>query len=518
MKTIDARSALIQGLMVVVPAVAAAQAAAQPGVTLRGEHLDIVTDFTWGYRVGVKQPLGAFKDGLSIHQISRSNWPAGNFGTPSHVLWVDERTGEHGLAQDVTDQSSPNVVNPGGQVAFDEQGHIWFVAGGRASDMPFDLYRSTEPYNPFEFERILDDFVTYAASTAPCISLEGDKVLLFWRHAGSSRFNEVAARVRRYDRTSGFGEYEFDQEVGAGAVHPVLGAIGIEQLWSRFDPRHNVHMYTWQWFDTLRHHFGSNPFVYSDDAGATWKRADGQVLPDLPLRYTDADATLVPDDNLIRRESLHWFVRDLGAAPDGTFWITLPQGNALGDGLWSLAFWRFASGAWSSQSLTGPMLAAKAHACGATQSGLVLAYAERDEPNRIWARASLDNGATWTEPRLVHEVEESAQTGDLEVSWISFNQPAHEYADDAARFYFAYNRVADGTQGRSYQNSIGWLKVTIDAACPADIDGDGDADIADYFAFLDLFAAGDPRADLTGDGTVDVADFFAYLDAFAAGC
>ena len=54
--------------------------------------------------------------------------------------------------------------------------------------------------------------------------------------------------------------------------------------------------------------------------------------------------------------------------------------------------------------------------------------------------------------------------------------------------------------------------------CPADITGDGVLDADDFFAYLDLFAAGDPGADITGNGVIDADDFFAYLDLFAAGC
>ena|GEM_PF-2723102 len=54
--------------------------------------------------------------------------------------------------------------------------------------------------------------------------------------------------------------------------------------------------------------------------------------------------------------------------------------------------------------------------------------------------------------------------------------------------------------------------------CPADIDGDGDADVADFFAFILAFAAGDPAADVNDDGSIDVGDFFAFVAAFAAGC
>ncbi len=56
-------------------------------------------------------------------------------------------------------------------------------------------------------------------------------------------------------------------------------------------------------------------------------------------------------------------------------------------------------------------------------------------------------------------------------------------------------------------------------SCPADLDGDGDADTDDFFAYLDGFATGDIGVcDIDGDGSCDSLDFFAYLDLFAAGC
>lgn len=54
--------------------------------------------------------------------------------------------------------------------------------------------------------------------------------------------------------------------------------------------------------------------------------------------------------------------------------------------------------------------------------------------------------------------------------------------------------------------------------CPADLDGDGDADSSDFFRYLDLFVSGSPDADLDGDGDRDADDFFQYLDFFAQGC
>ena len=63
-----------------------------------------------------------------------------------------------------------------------------------------------------------------------------------------------------------------------------------------------------------------------------------------------------------------------------------------------------------------------------------------------------------------------------------------------------------------------FINLSAAAPCLADIDGDGDADVADFFAFVTAFAAGDPAADLNGDGSIDVGDFFTFVAAFAAGC
>jgi len=59
--------------------------------------------------------------------------------------------------------------------------------------------------------------------------------------------------------------------------------------------------------------------------------------------------------------------------------------------------------------------------------------------------------------------------------------------------------------------------------CPADVNGDGNADPADFTAWLGCFSnpTGQPycgRADVNNSGTIDPADFTAWLAAFNAGC
>ena len=47
---------------------------------------------------------------------------------------------------------------------------------------------------------------------------------------------------------------------------------------------------------------------------------------------------------------------------------------------------------------------------------------------------------------------------------------------------------------------------------------DGTLGTDDFFAYLDLFAAGDDGADIDEDGDIDAEEFLGFLDLFAAGC
>ncbi|MCB9846045.1 MAG: hypothetical protein H6811_08680 [Phycisphaeraceae bacterium] len=80
-----------------------------------------------------------------------------------------------------------------------------------------------------------------------------------------------------------------------------------------------------------------------------------------------------------------------------------------------------------------------------------------------------------------------------------------------------YKKVPADLKGNG-QSGVNFTIYGEPVACEADIDGDGDADADDFFAYLDLFASGDPEADLDGDGDRDADDFFVYLDRFVSGC
>ena len=120
----------------------------------------------------------------------------------------------------------------------------------------------------------LDDLDLFTGSTTPCINVHDPKLMFFWRH-GNSGNPETAVRFRRYNINGTFAAPEVELELGHSMEHPQHGMIGIEQLWTRHDPRFAYTFLTWQFFKGQNQRFGSNPFLYTDDDGDTWRTADG---------------------------------------------------------------------------------------------------------------------------------------------------------------------------------------------------------------------------------------------------
>jgi hypothetical protein len=356
-------------------------------ITIR--HL--ATDFSWGYRCGVKQPLGAFKDGLSVHQISKSNHPPGTDGNPDYLFWVDENVDAWGIALRPTDGFHGNARNPGGMVSFADDGTLWFAYGARAHHLPLALHSSLAPYDPTAFVRRVDDFDPFTGSSTPCVNVSDPKLLLFWRH-GYSAYRLGAVHFLRYDLDGTFTKPDLKRQIGRAMDHEVFGRVGIEQLWTRHDPRYAYTFLSWQFFRVETLQFGSNPFLYSDDGGVTWRAADGSARSSLPIRYGDIDDVLVPFDHLARDASTGWLVSDLGVGPDGTFWMTLASLFTS-----AVEFWYFDGNAWVGTEMA-QIESCKPHACGVTRDYIVLVYSDAGSPRLLQTRYSADDGRTWSDP------------------------------------------------------------------------------------------------------------------------
>lgn len=101
------------------------------------------------------------------------------------------------------------------------------------------------------------------------------------------------------------------------------------------------------------------------------------------------------------------------------------------------------------------------------------------------------------------------QVGDA-LTW----QGRSETFLDQGELFFSSQWPSGGAGIFEFEEAL----LTSTRPCLADWNGDGVVDIHSFFAFLDDFAAGEPRADLNEDGEVDVHDLFIYLDFFEKGC
>jgi hypothetical protein len=109
----------------------------------------------------------------------------------------------------------------------------------------------------------------------------------------------------------------------------------------------------------------------------------------------------------------------------------------------------------------------------------------------------LEPGERWTGPVLVLHVPITALLGQV-VTKVSF--------------FGGRTATEDSLLAQTY------VRVTIDAGCEADFDGNGTRDVPDIFAFLAAWFAQDPSADFDGNTLVQVPDIFAFLSAWFAGC
>lgn len=428
---------------------------------------EIASDYTWCLNGGIKQPLGAYKDGWSIHQISkyiptpgqaRGSPGRGNpaKGNPDYIFWVNETTGSYGISEMPTNSFHDAAPNPGGMVSFSENGTIWYTFGERGGMFSPDVYISKSPFDVNNFIKILNDYVTNKC-TSFSINVHASKAMLCWRH-GLSVMPSTTVRFRRYDSGGNFGFHEIETDLGRGAEHDTLGKIGIEQVWTRFEPRFNYIFVIWQWFDVKNHRFGSHPFVYSDDFGSTWKKANGEPYRNLPISYLDIDSIIVPYDHLKKGENATWCLRDVGVSSNGTFWMIIPNGNTSSKRVWSMFFWFFDGVRWQYRELADKMSGWwNSPACGVTNDYLAFVYSEEPDTNILKVRISGDDGRTWSKPFILDVLADFSK-----IHWVSFVQPSDKLTNNSARFFYGYYEDDGKDKWKKHGNNIKWIKFNIE--------------------------------------------------------
>jgi len=400
---------------------------------------EIGSDFSWGYKSGVKQIIGSYQKGISLHQISRHSDKLGDdeLSNPDNILWVNENTGEYGISIKPTGNTG-TAVNSGGHVEFDDQGYIYYVYGARAQDIAFDLYKSIKPYDVNNFEKILNDFETTDGSSTPSIWIDNTKVMLSWRYRGSTR-TEVRCRHIRYD-TSDFNNYENKIDIGRGKQYSDGSAITIEQQWTRYDPRFNELLASFSYFNskTSPKLFGSSGWFSSPDYGDTWYMADGIQYDNLPRAYPDVDMAY---DHLQNQEYVSWFPFELALTPDGTPCMVMH--NRPTPNTFHLLVYFFRNNDWQLYQIPEALQTPSSYALGITQNNVVITYVRKDESNKLYTIISRDNGKTWDGPHLVDTLSD-----EYAINFISFFQPSESYEDDYCRFIYSYYNHEFGSPGK----------------------------------------------------------------------
>ncbi len=122
---------------------------------------------------------------------------------------------------------------------------------------------------------------------------------------------------------------------------------------------------------------------------------------------------------------------------------------------------------------------------------------------------STDAGQTWT----------SLRTERSTFRWVHREIDLSPIVPPGSTVLFRFT-VSDEPDDSITEAAIDALAVRVDrcAPCPADFDGDGDADLSDINAFSVAFQMQEPAADLDHDGDVDLSDLFLFLLSFDLGC
>jgi hypothetical protein len=105
--------------------------------------------------------------------------------------------------------------------------------------------------------------------------------------------------------------------------------------------------------------------------------------------------------------------------------------------------------------------------------------------------------------------------------WINFGGGAMATPPNAARVESSPG--GSRLRGYAWGENIGWINldnanVFVGLTCPADIDGDGQVDLIDFFAFFNCWDVAGPCAEIDGTPTVDLGDFFMFFTSFDVGC
>ena len=185
----------------------------------------------------------------------------------------------------VHDKNGVNDPHDNPAIAIDDDGHVWVFVSGRARKRPGFVYRSSEPYDVQQFERVDERELTYPQPRY--ISGKGFFHLHTKYTAGRELYFETSPDGRQWSDAkmlAGFGGH-----YQVSAVHDQT--IGSTFMWhpgGSVDKRTNLY------------------YAKTNDFGATWTTADGSTIQ-TPLKSEKNPALLID----YQAQGLNVYIHDL---------------------------------------------------------------------------------------------------------------------------------------------------------------------------------------------------------------
>ncbi len=140
----------------------------------------------------------------------------------------------------------------------------------------------------------------------------------------------------------------------------------------------------------------------------------------------------------------------------------------------------------------------------------------RPDEDALLVEISNDNGASWT---TLEQVGPSGAGTGGGWNFASFEIASVVAPTSTVRFRFTTEDLPGlGSIVEAVIDDFVISSLVCDGGCAADLTGEGDVNTNDFFLFLSLYQAQDPRADFEPGNGINTNDFFAFLAAYQAGC
>ncbi len=140
----------------------------------------------------------------------------------------------------------------------------------------------------------------------------------------------------------------------------------------------------------------------------------------------------------------------------------------------------------------------------------------RPNEDALVIEISDDDGSTWETLEVVGPAGDGTSGG-----WIFAEHALPDTVDATSTVRLRFTAEDLPGLGSIVEAAIDDLQIgslICDGGCAADLTGEGDVNTNDFFMFLSLYQAQDPRADFEPGNGINTNDFFAFLAAYQAGC